>query len=137
MNTKTVTSLTNTTVKAVRALHMRKEREESGLFLAEEPEDRHRGDRLRSRAQDRDVRPRRRRPSDAEEGRRRLREGYGGEVIEVNREILEKVFAPRQPAGRRGGVPSRCSRRCRPSCPRARRAGWPCRRSATPAIWAR
>ena len=35
MSTKTVTSLTNTTVKAVRALHMRKEREESGLFLAE------------------------------------------------------------------------------------------------------
>ena len=35
MNTKTVTSLTNTTVKAVRALHMRKEREDSGLFLAE------------------------------------------------------------------------------------------------------
>jgi TrmH family RNA methyltransferase len=32
---KTVTSLSNTTVKAVRALHMRKEREESGLFLAE------------------------------------------------------------------------------------------------------
>ncbi len=30
-----VTSLTNPTVKAVRALHMRKEREETGLFLAE------------------------------------------------------------------------------------------------------
>jgi TrmH family RNA methyltransferase len=35
MNAKTVTSLSNNTVKAVRALHMRKEREESGLFLAE------------------------------------------------------------------------------------------------------
>jgi len=33
--TKAVTSLTNPTVKAVRALHMRKEREETGLFLAE------------------------------------------------------------------------------------------------------
>jgi RNA methyltransferase, TrmH family len=32
---KAVTSLTNTTVKAVRALHMRKEREETGRFLAE------------------------------------------------------------------------------------------------------
>ena len=35
MSVKTVTSLTNATVKAVRALHMRKEREDSGLFLAE------------------------------------------------------------------------------------------------------
>ncbi len=32
---KAVTSLSNPTVKAVRALHMRKEREETGLFLAE------------------------------------------------------------------------------------------------------
>ena len=35
MNAHQVTSLTNPTVKAVRALHLRKEREESGLFLAE------------------------------------------------------------------------------------------------------
>ena len=35
MSARTVTSLTNPTVKAVRALHLRKEREESGLFLAE------------------------------------------------------------------------------------------------------
>ena len=35
MNARQVTSLTNPTVKAVRALHLRKEREESGLFLAE------------------------------------------------------------------------------------------------------
>jgi TrmH family RNA methyltransferase len=33
--TRAVTSLSNPTVKAVRALHMRKEREETGLFLAE------------------------------------------------------------------------------------------------------
>jgi TrmH family RNA methyltransferase len=32
---KAVTSLTNPTVKAVRALHMRKERDETGLFVAE------------------------------------------------------------------------------------------------------
>jgi len=32
---KVVTSLNNDTVKAVRALHLRKAREESGLFLAE------------------------------------------------------------------------------------------------------
>src|SRR5262249_18386235 len=35
MTGRLITSLTNPTVKAVRALHMRKEREESGLFLAE------------------------------------------------------------------------------------------------------
>jgi TrmH family RNA methyltransferase len=35
MNARTITSLTNPTVKAVRGLHLRKEREESGLFLAE------------------------------------------------------------------------------------------------------
>jgi len=32
---RTVTSLTNATVKAVRALHLRKERDETGLFVAE------------------------------------------------------------------------------------------------------
>jgi TrmH family RNA methyltransferase len=32
---RTVTSLTNPTVKAVRALHLRKERDETGLFVAE------------------------------------------------------------------------------------------------------
>jgi TrmH family RNA methyltransferase len=35
MSRRTVTSLTNPTVKAVRALHMRKARQESGLFLVE------------------------------------------------------------------------------------------------------
>ena len=35
MTSRTVTSLTNPTVKAVRALHMRKERDETGLFVAE------------------------------------------------------------------------------------------------------
>lgn len=35
MTDRTITSLQNPTVKAVRALHMRKEREDSGLFLAE------------------------------------------------------------------------------------------------------
>ena len=32
---RVITSLTNPTVKAARALHMRKERDETGLFLAE------------------------------------------------------------------------------------------------------
>ena len=35
MTSRTITSLSNDTVKAVRALHMRKERDESGLFVAE------------------------------------------------------------------------------------------------------
>jgi TrmH family RNA methyltransferase len=35
VNARTVTSLSNPTVKAVRALHLRKEREETGLFVAE------------------------------------------------------------------------------------------------------
>jgi RNA methyltransferase, TrmH family len=35
VNSRTVTSLTNPTVKALRALHLRKERDETGLFVAE------------------------------------------------------------------------------------------------------
>ncbi|MDZ4364105.1 TrmH family RNA methyltransferase, partial [Brevundimonas sp.] len=35
MNERVITSLTNDTVKSVRALHMRKERETTGRFLAE------------------------------------------------------------------------------------------------------
>ena len=35
MSRRTITSLANPTVKAVRALHMRKARQESGLFLVE------------------------------------------------------------------------------------------------------
>jgi TrmH family RNA methyltransferase len=35
VNARAVTSLTNPTVKAVRALHLRKERDETGLFVAE------------------------------------------------------------------------------------------------------
>jgi TrmH family RNA methyltransferase len=35
VSSRTVTSLTNPTVKAVRALHLRKERDETGLFVAE------------------------------------------------------------------------------------------------------
>ena len=35
MSSRTITSLSNETVKAVRALHMRKQRDETGLFVAE------------------------------------------------------------------------------------------------------
>jgi len=90
MSARQVTSLTNPTVKAVRALHMRKEREESGLFLAE-------GLKLVGEALDLGRTPRillygpeaasmpilRRAAAATAEA--------GGDVIEVNREILEKV----------------------------------------------
>jgi TrmH family RNA methyltransferase len=90
MNARTVTSLANATVKAVRALHLRKERDESGPLRGRGPEDRHRGDRLRPRAPHPHVRPRRRRSSDDAKGHpgygRRPRRGDRG-----HREILAKV----------------------------------------------
>ena len=85
-----VTSLTNPTVKAVRALHLRKEREETGLFLAE-------GLKLIGEAleightptillfgPEARAMPFLQRVADATAA-------AGGEVIEVTRDILEKV----------------------------------------------
>jgi len=85
-----VTSLTNPTVKAVRALHLRKEREETGLFLAE-------GLKLVGEALEIGHTPRillygpeaasipmLRRVADATVA-------AGGDVVEVSRDILEKV----------------------------------------------
>ena len=90
MSGRQITSLTNATVKAVRALHLRKEREESGLFLAE-------GLKLVGEAFDLG-----RIPSILLYGPEaaalpllqriaRATSAAGGDVIEVNREILEKV----------------------------------------------
>jgi TrmH family RNA methyltransferase len=90
VDARQITSLTNPTVKAVRALHLRKEREESGLFLAE-------GLKLVGEAFDighvpkillygpeaRDL-PLLRRIAKAAAA-------AGGDVIEVSREILEKI----------------------------------------------
>jgi TrmH family RNA methyltransferase len=87
---KTVTSLSNNTVKAVRALHMRKEREESGLFLAEglkiviEAIDCGHAPKILMYGRDAADHPMLQKASQA-----CLK--AGGEVIEVNREILEKV----------------------------------------------
>ena len=84
-----VTSLANDTVKAVRALHLRKAREETGLFLAE-------GLKIVIDALELGHVPRvlmfsreADHPKLVEAARATL-EG-GGEVIEVSRDILEKV----------------------------------------------
>jgi TrmH family RNA methyltransferase len=90
MSTRQVTSLTNPTVKAVRALHMRKEREDSGLFLAEglklvgEAVDQGRTPKILLFGQGAVDMPILRRVIEAAEK-------AGGDVIEVTREILEKV----------------------------------------------
>lgn len=87
---KRVTSLTNPTVKAARALHQRKEREVSGLFLAEglkiaaEAVDLGRTPRvLMFGAEARDHPVLRRVAAATAEA--------GGEVVEVTADILEKV----------------------------------------------
>ena len=90
MSPRQVTSLTNPTVKAVRALHLRKEREESGLFLAEglklvgEALDLGRIPKILLYGPEAASMPILRRAAEATAK-------AGGDVIEVNREILEKV----------------------------------------------
>ena len=85
-----ITSLTNPTVKAVRALHMRKEREESGLFLAEglkiviEALDLGHAPSILMYGPDAANHPQLQRAVQAARA-------AGGEVIEVSREVLEKV----------------------------------------------
>jgi RNA methyltransferase, TrmH family len=91
MNTRRlVSSLPNPTVKAVRALHMRKAREDSGLFLAEglkivvEAIDLGHAPRILMYGPDAASHPLLRRAVETTRS-------AGGEVIEVNREVLEKV----------------------------------------------
>jgi TrmH family RNA methyltransferase len=93
---RVVTSLTNPTVKAVRALHMRKERGESGLFLAEglkivtEAVELGRAPRTLMFAREAADHPLLKRAAEATRG-------AGGEVIEVTQEILEKVSRRENP----------------------------------------
>lgn len=88
--TRTVTSLTNPTVKAVRALHLRKERDESGLFVAE-------GLKIVTEAVDLGHAPRVLMFGQEAEGHPLLRRAIDaavtaqGEVIEVTQDILAKV----------------------------------------------
>jgi TrmH family RNA methyltransferase len=84
-----VTSLTNPLVKLARGLHLRKAREESGLFLAE-------GLKIVTEAVDLGHVPRRLLHGPGAEHpvlQRVIRatEAAGGDVVEVSREVLEKI----------------------------------------------
>lgn len=87
---KQVTSLTNPLVKAARGLHLRKTREESGTFLAE-------GLKIVTEAVDLGFRPRvlmfgpDARQHSVLVRIARLTAARGGEVVEVTRDILEKI----------------------------------------------
>jgi TrmH family RNA methyltransferase len=87
---RVVTSLTNPTVKAVRALHLRKEREETGLFVAEglkivtDAVELGHAPRILMYGQDAQSHPLLRRAIEA------TRAAHG-EVIEVTHDILAKV----------------------------------------------
>jgi len=91
-----ITSLTNETVKAVRALHMRKEREATGLFLAEglkfvgEALDQGRSPRLLLVGLDA-------RPHPLLERAKIATVKGGGEVVTVTHPILEKVSRKENP----------------------------------------
>jgi TrmH family RNA methyltransferase len=134
MNAKTVTSLSNTTVKAVRALHMRKEREESGLFLAEglkiviEAIDCGHAPKILMYGRDAADHPMLQKASQA-----CLK--AGGEVIEVNREILEKVSRRDNPQAV-VGVFKQVYTPLSAIVPESAPAGWPCRPCAIRATWA-
>jgi RNA methyltransferase, TrmH family len=87
---RSVTSLTNPTVKLLRSLHSGKGREETGLFLAE-------GARTATQALRRNIVPRVLAYRAEERDRRTVLElrdaclAAGGECLEVNGEILEKI----------------------------------------------
>ncbi|CAN5180023.1 RNA methyltransferase [soil metagenome] len=91
-----ITSLTNDTVKAVRALHMRKEREATGRFLAEglkfigEALDQGRAPRLLLVGMDA-------RPHPILDQAREATWAGGGEVVTVTHPILEKISRRENP----------------------------------------
>ncbi len=96
MNERVVTSLTNDTVKAVRALHMRKEREATGQFLAE-------GLKFIGEALDQGRTPRlllvgmEARPHALLDRARAETLAAGGEVVTVTHPILEKISRRENP----------------------------------------
>lgn len=90
MSERAITSLTNDTVKAVRALHMRKEREATGRFLAE-------GLKFIGEALDQGRAPQlllvgeEARPHPLLDRAKAETRAAGGQVIVVTRAILEKI----------------------------------------------
>ena len=90
MSSRVITSLSNDTVKAVRALHMRKERDETGLFVAEglknviEGVDTGHAPKILMHGPDATAHPMMRKAVDATIAAR-------GQVIEVTQDILAKV----------------------------------------------
>ena len=96
MSERAITSLANPTVKAVRALHLRKAREETGLFLAEglkivtEAVETGHAPRILLYGRDAADHPLLRQAALAARA-------AGGEVVEVSREILEKVSRRENP----------------------------------------
>ena len=94
--TRAITSLSNPTVKAARALHMKKAREETGQFLAEglkivtEAVEQGRAPRTLLFAAEAGTHPLLRRAVAATEATK-------GEVIEVSHEILEKISRRENP----------------------------------------
>src|SRR5207344_2115397 len=90
MTSRVITSLSNDTVKAVRALHMRKERDETGLFVAEglknviEGVDTGHAPKILMHGPDATAHPMMRKAVDATVAAR-------GQVIEVTQDILAKV----------------------------------------------
>ncbi|HEY2706684.1 MAG TPA: RNA methyltransferase, partial [Caulobacteraceae bacterium] len=87
---RAITSLTNPTVKAVRALHMRKAREETGTFLAE-------GLKIVTEAVELGRAPKSLLFSAEAAGHPLLKQALaaaeqaGGEAIEVSRDVLAKI----------------------------------------------
>ncbi|MBX3483126.1 RNA methyltransferase [Phenylobacterium sp.] len=96
MSSRTITSLSNDTVKRVRALHMRKERDETGLFVAEglktviEGIDTGHAPRILMHGPDAASHPMMRKAVAATLA-------AGGEVIEVTHDILAKVSRRENP----------------------------------------
>ena len=96
MTSRAITSLSNDTVKAVRALHMRKERDATGLFVAEglknviEGVDTGHAPRILMHGPDAASHPMMRKAVDATVA-------AGGQVIEVTQDILAKVSRRENP----------------------------------------
>ncbi|WP_442958003.1 TrmH family RNA methyltransferase [Phenylobacterium sp.] len=96
LSARAISSLQNPTVKAVRALHMRKERDETGLFVAEglknviEGIDTGHAPRILMHGPDAAAHPMMRKAVQATQG-------SGGEVIEVTHDILAKVSRRENP----------------------------------------